>query len=130
MECQFNKTESECKAGDTCLFPHHKVTDNRTKSQKQATFPARRGCGDKNAVTIVKTVPQLFASRTIRKHWFLKNENIPGETRCKKSLGTDSKSTIHSVYATPSKYPEQQRIISWENTSQNYSPAKSVRYEI
>ena len=38
-ECQFYKTESGCKAGDMCLFPHYKV--------------------GKGAVAIVKTVPQL-----------------------------------------------------------------------
>ena len=31
-----------------------------------------------------------------------------------KSLGTDSKNTIHSVYATSSKYPGKERTIAWK----------------
>ena len=30
-----------------------------------------------------------------------------------KSLGTDAKNTIHSVYATSSKYPGKERTIAW-----------------
>ena len=67
--------------------------------------------------------------RKIQKHWFLKEENGPGEPDAK-SLGTDSKNTIHSVYATSSKYPWKERTIAWKNTSQKSSSAKSLRHEI
>ena len=35
-----------------------------------------------------------------------------------KSLGTNSKSTVHSVCATSSEYPGKERTIAWKNTSQ------------
>ena len=58
---------------------------------------------------------------------FSKEENSPGKPDAK-SLGIDSKSTVHQVYATSSKYPGKQRTIAWKNTSQTSSSAKSLRY--
>ena len=50
-ECQFYKTESGCKAGDKCLFQHYKVEGQPNKRPMKG--------GDKSAVAIVKSVPQL-----------------------------------------------------------------------
>ena len=47
-ECQFCKTETGCKAGDQCLFPHHKVHEQPNEKPES---------DDKNAVAIVKIVP-------------------------------------------------------------------------
>ena len=58
-ECQFYKTETGCKAGDKCLFPHHKVDEQPNKKQRKSYFPKRRESDDKNAVAIVKIVSQL-----------------------------------------------------------------------
>ena len=56
-ECPFYKTQTGCKAGDKCLFPHK---NNQTKSQRKAIFHhKRRESDDNNAVAIVKIVPQL-----------------------------------------------------------------------
>ena len=33
-ECQFYENESGCKAGDKCLFPHHKVDEQPKKKPK------------------------------------------------------------------------------------------------
>ena len=33
----------------------------------------------------------------------------------KRIIGTDSKNTIHSIYATSSKYPGKERTIAWKN---------------
>ena len=42
-ECQFCKTESECKAGDKCLFPHHKVYEQPNKKAKERLlFPPKK----------------------------------------------------------------------------------------
>ena len=42
-ECQFYKTESSCKAGDTCLFSHHKVDEQpKRKPPKEPPFPQRK----------------------------------------------------------------------------------------
>ena len=59
----------------------------------------------------------------------LKEARKPGETDAK-SLGTHTKNTIHSVYATSSNYPGKERTIVWKNRSQKSSSAKSLRYEI
>ena len=59
-ECQFHKTETSCKAGDKCLFPHFKDDEHPNKKPKNGYYsPRRRESDDKNAVAIVKTVPQL-----------------------------------------------------------------------
>ena len=47
-----------------------------------------------------------------------------------KSLGTDSKNTIHSVYATSSKFPGKERAFAWKNASQHSSSAQFLQYEI
>ena len=58
-ECQFYITESDCKAGDKCLFPHHKVDEQTNKKPKNCYHsPEGRESDDKNAVAIVKIVPQ------------------------------------------------------------------------
>ena len=49
-ECRFYKNESGCKAGDQCLFPHHEVDNNQTKSQRKATIPTK----EEKATTIMQ----------------------------------------------------------------------------
>ena len=59
-ECQFYKTETVCKAGDKCMFPHHKVDEQPNKKPKKGySSLKRRESDDKNVVAIVKIVPQL-----------------------------------------------------------------------
>ena len=59
-ECEFYKNESGCKAGNKCLFPHHKVDGQPyEKPKKSYYFHKRRKSDDKNAVAIVERVPQL-----------------------------------------------------------------------
>ena len=60
-------------------------------------------------------------------HSFLKEERL-GETDAKR-LGTNSKGTIHKVYATSSEYPGKERTIVGKNKCQSSSSAKSLRYE-
>ena len=47
-----------------------------------------------------------------------------------KSVGTNSTGTIHSVYATSSKYPGKERTIVGKNKCQSSLSAKPLRYEI
>ena len=47
-ECQFCKSETVCKAGDRCLFPHYK--EQPSKKPKKSCFPQSRESDDKNAV--------------------------------------------------------------------------------
>ena len=50
-ECQFYKSESECKFGTECPFPHWKVEEQLNKRPKKG--------GEKSAVAMVKDVRQL-----------------------------------------------------------------------
>ena len=61
-ECHFYKNESGCKAGDKCLFPHYNVEEQPSKKPEKCECSQkkkRRQSDDKNAVAIVKIVPQL-----------------------------------------------------------------------
>ena len=58
-ECQFYKTKTGCKSGDTSLFPHCKVDEQPNKRPKKGYFPKRRESDDKNAVAVVKSVSHL-----------------------------------------------------------------------
>ena len=59
-ECHFYKNEKGCKAGDKCMFPHHKVDDQPNKKPKKGYCShKRRESDNKYAVAIVKIVPQL-----------------------------------------------------------------------
>ena len=130
-ECQLYKTETECKAWDKCLFPQRKVDEQPNKKPK-GSYHSQKGreSEEKSAVTIVKTVPQLgCVSQDSDALGFSKRQTVPGKPDAQ-SLWIDSKSTIHTVHATSSKYPGKQRTIAWKNTSQNSSSAKSLRREI
>ena len=59
-DCQFYKTETGCKAGDKCLFPHHKVDGQPNKKPNQGYYShTGRESDEKNAVAILKIVPQM-----------------------------------------------------------------------
>ena len=58
--CQFYKTETGCKAGDKCVFPHHQVDEQLNKKPKKGYHSQKgRESDDNNAVAIVKIVPEL-----------------------------------------------------------------------
>ena len=121
------KTETGCIAGDKCLFPHHKVDEQPNKKPKKSDFSKRRESDDKNAVAVVKIVPQLGC--------ISQDSNALVSQRGKQSQGNPMQNVLGSLRKvrftnTSSKYPGQQRSIAWKNTSQKSSPAKSVRYEI
>ena len=50
-ECQLYKSETGCKFGAECSFPHWKIEEQPNKRPKKG--------GDKSAVAIVKSVRQL-----------------------------------------------------------------------
>ena len=117
-ECQFYKTETVCEAGDKCLFPHHKVDEQPNKKPKKSDPSLkkkrmrRQECS--SSCEICTTIGLRLAS--LGCVGFSKRQTVPVKPDAK-SLGTDSKSTIHSVYATSSKYPGKERTITWKNTS-------------
>ena len=41
-ECQFYKTETVCKAGDKCFFPHHKVDEQPNKKPKKGYYSTKK----------------------------------------------------------------------------------------
>ena len=56
----FYKTETGCKAGDKCAFPHHEVDEQPNQKANKGFFShKRRDSDDKNAVAIVTKVPRL-----------------------------------------------------------------------
>ena len=110
-ECQFYKTDSGCKAGEKCLFPHHKVEEQPNKKPKQSYHSHKgRESEEKSAVAIVKTVPQLGCVSQYSES--LESQRGAGKPD-EKSFGTISKRTVHSVHATSSKYPRKERTIAW-----------------
>ena len=84
-ECQLDKTETGCKAGDKCLFPHHKVMNNQIKCLKRATSQKEEKAMTRKLWLLWKVYHNWVASRKTRMRWFPKEANSPRETRCEKS---------------------------------------------
>ena len=108
---------------------HHEVDEQPNKKPKKSNHSHKgRESDDKNTVAIVKIVPQVGCvsqdSETLDSQR-RKLQEKPGA----KSLGTNSKSTVHSVCATPRPYPGKGPPLG-KNTSQTSSSGKSLRYEI
>ena len=125
------KNESGCKAGDKCLFPHHKVDEQPNKMPMTSCYSSQKKrkrrlecCGYCSNCTTIGLRLARFGSIGFSK-W--KTVSVKPDA---KSLGTASKNTIHKVYATSSEYPGKERTIAWKNTSQKSSSAKSSRNEI
>ena len=67
-ECQCYKSESGCKAGDKCLFPHFKVEEQSSEKPKKSFIFKHGKSDDKGA--IVRTVPQFVSRKTQSHHDF------------------------------------------------------------
>ena len=115
-ECQFYKTETGCKAVDKCLVPHLNVDDIQTKIKKGYYSHKRRESDDQNGVAIVNIV--LHLGCVSQDSELLDSQRGKQGKPDAKRPGTDSKNTIHSVYATSSEYPGKERTIACKNTSQ------------
>ena len=64
------------------MFPHHKVDEQPNKKPKKATIPIS---DDKNAVAIVKIVPQLVCVSQDSEALVFQRGKQHRKTRCKKS---------------------------------------------
>ena len=84
---------------------HYKVEEQPNKQPKKSYFPKRRESDDKSAVAIVKTVPQLGCVSHDSEPSELTKRMKYWEKPEAKSFGINSTGTIHTVYATSSKYP-------------------------
>ena len=80
---QSYKTETGCKAGDKCLFPHHEVDEQPNKKPPKSQL----GCASQDSGSL--------DSQRGRQSW---------GNPMQKVLGPLSKSTIHSVYAASRNY--------------------------
>ena len=124
----FIKTETGCKSGDTCLFPHCKAdeqpqAEERLLPKKKRKWRQRRcGCCEKR-ITIGLCIKRLGCTR------FSRNQRVSVKSDAE-SLECSSKSSIHQVHATSREYAGQERTIAWKNTSQKSSSGKSLRYKI
>ena len=87
--CQFYKTETGCKAGDKCVFPHHQVDEQPNKKPKKGYHSQKgRESDDNNAVAIVKIVPELGCVSQDSEALVSQRGTQPRrETRCKESWG-------------------------------------------
>ena len=129
-ECQSHKNESGCKAGDKCLFPHRMVDEQPHKKPKKLPFLKRKKKRRQKCSGYCENYTTIgFCITRFRCTGFTKRQTVPEKPNAE-SLGTNSKNTVHSVYASSSKYPGKERTIAWKNTSQTSASAKSIRYEI
>ena len=126
------KTETGCKAGDKCLFPHHKVDEQPNNKPKKGHYSLqkkdrkrRQECSGfcENCTTIGLRLARLGNIG------FSKRQTILGKPDAE-SLERNSKATIHQVYATSCEYPGKERTIVGKTKCQSSSSAKSQRYEI
>ena len=125
----FTKQKRAVKPGISVCSRTMRLMSNQTKSQRKAANSHRRESDDKNAVAIVKIVPQFGWSRKTWMRWLLKEAHSSGETRCKKSWDQFEKYGSLSLRYVK-QVPGKERIIAWKNTSQTSTSAKSLRYEI
>ena len=129
-ECQFYKTDTGCKAGVKCLFPHHKVDEQPNKMPKKGYYShKRRESDDKNAAATAENCTTIGLR--------LARLGSTGFSKKKTALGTpDAKvlGTIRRIRFTQSTLRQasirEQNGLSLGNISQKSSSAKSLRYEI
>ena len=129
-ECQFfTQQKTGCKAGDKCLFPHHEVDEQPNKKPKNGYCSHKRTeSEDKNAVAVVKIVPQLGCVSQDSDVLVSQSGKQPGETRCRKSW--DQFEEYDSLSLRYVKQVSRKRRDAWKNTSHTSLSAKSQRYEI
>ena len=96
-ECQFCKTESGCKFGAECLFPHWKVEEQSKKKPKKGD--------DKSAVAVCEKCATVGLCIAGRRAAGICSDGTEGH----RSVGTNSTSTIHESRAASSKYPGKRK---------------------
>ena len=95
-ECQLHKTETGCKARDKCLFLHQKVEEQPNKRPNKGHYShKRRESNDKHAVANCENCTKIgLHLARLGSIGFSKRKTVPGKPDAK-SLGTNSKGTIH-----------------------------------
>ena len=73
-----------CKAGDTCLFPQHKIDEQQNKKLQKAF--KNKEIDDKNTVAVVKIVPTIgLRLARLRSIGFSKRKGVRETPDAKKS---------------------------------------------
>ena len=90
-----------------------RLMNNQKKKPKKSYFPKKRESDDKNPVSVVKSVTQLGCVSHDSDAFVSQGRKVSGNPDAE-SLGTNSKSTIHQVYATSCVYPGKERTIAWK----------------
>ena len=109
-ECQFEKSESGCKFGAACSFPHWRV-------EEQPNTKPNKG-GDKSAVAAVKDVRHLGC---------VVQDAEPPESSLSSRKGPKVLGPIRRVRFTRATL--RQSNIAWSDSTQKSSSAQPLRYE-
>ena len=117
-ECQFCKSETDCKCGNKCSFPHRKVEEQPNKKQKKRMVTKMRWllcemCDCWVAYCRTRSRSNLYPFyKRAQKSWDVFDEYDSQELRCVMRVS------------------EKIKDIAWKNTSQKSSSAQALRYEI
>ena len=103
-----------------------RLMNNPKKSRKRAISHNEEKAMTRMLWLLWKVCHNWVLYHKIQMHSFLKVESL-GEPDAE-SLGTNSKGTIHEVYATSSEYPGKERAIVGKNKCQSSSSAKSLHH--
>ena len=122
---------SRCKAGDKCLFPHHKVDEQPNKKPKESDHSQkRRESDDKNAVAFVKFVPQLGCVSQDSEAVVYQRGEHSGRNPMQKVLGPIRRIRFTQSTLRQASIPEQNGPSLGKMQVKKSSSAKSLRYEI
>ena len=108
-ECQFYQTEMGCKAGDKCLFPHYKIDEQaHKKAEKEQHSQKEEKAMTRMLWLVCKVCHNWVVCHKTRMHWFLKETNKPGETRCKKDrlVSIDNLANVNFIKTNRDAKPE------------------------
>ena len=96
----FTKLKRDAKQVTSVCSCTTRLKNNQVRSPEKASTLKTEKSDDKAAVAIVKAVPQLGCVSQDSEPSRLQQRREAAEKLEAKSFGTNSKSTIHTVYAT------------------------------
>ena len=130
LECEFYNTETGCQAGCKSLFPLHEVDEQPNKKPKKS-YNSHKGreSDDKNAVAIVRIVPQLGCVSH-------DSETLDSQ-RGKQSRGNPMQKVLEPIQRVrfaestlrQASIREKKKTIVGKDKCQSYSSEKSLRNE-
>ena len=121
-----------CKAGDKCLFPHHELTNNQTKSRRKRPFlsPPQKESDDRNAAAIVKIVSQMGCVSHDSELLDSQRGKQAGGNPMEEVLGPIRRERFTQCTLRQASIREKKGPPLGKNTGQKSEKAKSLRYEI